>query len=139
MPSSDHTLPSVYDERLRKKSLPLRPTTLTRDFLALGLELLDRLYCLPQDVRVVCAAQSAVRGKNDELHLLRLALGQERMLRTLDTAGKVRDHGEHLAGVGPRRDHAFLRAPQLCRSHHLHGLGDLLGLLDARDLSFNVS
>ncbi len=61
------------------------------------------------------------------------------MLRPLHTACEVRDHSEHLARVRPRSDHAVLGAAELRSRHHLHGLGDLLGLLDARDFSFNVS
>jgi hypothetical protein len=60
------------------------------------------------------------------------------MLRPFNPGSKVRDQGKHLSRVWSRRDHAFLSAAKLRSRDHLHGLGDLLGLLDARYFSFNV-
>ncbi len=51
---------------------------------------------------------------------------------------RLQNVGEHLR-VGPRRQRALLRAPQLGRRHHLHGLGDLPRVLHAADAPPNVA
>src|SRR5712692_58232 len=53
-------------------------------------------------------------------------------------AGRLQDL-EHLLGVRPRRQHRRLRAAQSRRGDHLHGLGDLLRVLDAVDPADDVS
>ena len=51
----------------------------------------------------------------------------------LERGGEIGEHRLHARGVGPRRLGRRLRAPELRRGHHLHGLGDLLRRLDRGD------
>src|SRR5690606_4017877 len=85
-------------------------------------------------VDVQRAAESAVRRDDDvadppavALLALWLALVRVRLRQ-------VADHGADMLGVRARRFHALLRAPQLRRRNHLHGLRDLLRILYAVDL-----
>ncbi len=50
-----------------------------------------------------------------------------------ERGGEIGEHSLHTGGIGARRLGSTLRAPKLRRGHHLHGLGDLLGRLDAGD------
>jgi len=50
-------------------------------------------------------------------------------------AGQAAEHHRHLLRVGPRGENALLRALELRRGHHLHGLGDLLRVLDGANLA----
>ena len=47
-------------------------------------------------------------------------------------------HFQHALRERPRRDDAFLRAPQARRGDHLHRLGDLLRRLDGADPAAEV-
>ena len=92
----------------------------------------DELVRGLEDVRVECAGEALVAADNDQQHTLLGPGDEERMaqiaglgIEDLDASDKRLEHaGDHL-GVGPGRHGAFLRAAQLGRSHHLHGLGDL--------------
>ena len=53
-------------------------------------------------------------------------------------AGQLGEHLAVLGRIGPEALNAGLRAAQLRRGHHVHGLGDLLGLADPHDLHFYV-
>jgi len=96
--------------------------------------LADEVLRRADDVRIERAAEAAVgRDDNDDDVALRLARLQKRMRIDVDARG---DRGKHLAqtgGVRARGEHPLLRAAQLGRRHHLHGLGDLLRVLDAAD------
>ena len=48
-------------------------------------------------------------------------------------------HLSHLAGVRARLKNRFLRAAELCRRDHLHGLGDLLRALNTADTAAYVA
>ena len=52
------------------------------------------------------------------------------MDRRIDAPGEAAEHALHLQREGPRAHQAFLGAAQLRRRDHLHGLGDLLRVLD---------
>jgi hypothetical protein len=52
--------------------------------------------------------------------------------------GQVCQHLRHLHGEGARRDRALLRTLQLRRRDHLHGLRDLLRILDRLDAPADV-
>ena len=60
----------------------------------------------------------------------------------MELVAGARDHAaenlDHLAGVGTGREHRLLGAPKLRCRHHLHGLGDLLRVLDAADPTADV-
>ena len=89
--------------------------------------LADEVLRGADDVRVERAAEAAVGGDGDDHDVaLRLARLQQRVRVDVDARG---DGGEHLAQAGrvrTRGEHPLLRAAQLGRGHHLHGLGDLL-------------
>jgi hypothetical protein len=55
-----------------------------------------------------------------------------------DARADVRQHAPGLARERPRRDDPVLRAAQLRRGHHLHGLRDLLRRLDGADAPAHV-
>src|ERR1700730_3773093 len=48
---------------------------------------------------------------------------------------QVADDLADLFRIGARRPHPVLRLAHLARRHHFHGLGDLLSILDTRDLA----
>ena len=52
--------------------------------------------------------------------------------------GQRCQHFRHLVSKGPRRYYAILRALELRRGDHFHGLGDLLRILDRLDSPANV-
>ncbi len=60
---------------------------------------------------------------------------EEGMDFRFDPAGQIAQHHCEGLGIGPEIFHALLGAPQFSGGHHVHGLGDLLGLFDRRDLS----
>ncbi len=92
------------------------------------------------DFRVECATESAVGSDNDDADTFDLfADFQQRMGRAICTGCQITKHIIELAGVGAEPLDAFLRVAQLRRGHHVHGLGDLLGFLDASDLVLDVS
>ena len=78
------------------------------------------------------AGKSLVAADDDEQHALFRPGDKERMAQVagllveeLDTAGQRLQHaGDHF-GVWPGRHRPLLRAAQLGRRDHLHGLGDL--------------
>jgi hypothetical protein len=104
--------------------------------LALGQQRLDLL----EDGRVEGARESAIRGDDHDLKVLALVVSLEQRMRLLERPlGDLLEGRTHAHGVGTRVLDRLLRAPKLCRRHHLHGGGDLLRGLDARDASFDVA
>ena len=70
-----------------------------------------------------------------------MALGtalKKRMSRAVGLGRKIAEHSLKLFRVGAETLNAGLGAAQLRRGHHVHGLGDLLGLTDPDDLPFDV-
>src|SRR5690606_24539797 len=88
----------------------------------------------PEKVAVEAAAETAISRHQYQTDALDLALDQEGMVIFTAGARDVRDDVADFLGVGPRRSHAILRLAHLARRDHFHGLGDLLRVLDARDL-----
>ena len=90
-----------------------------------------------QHVGVHAAAQALVRGHHDQagfLDVVRLHEGVHVLgVGRAEVGGDV----AHLLGVGTGRAHAILRLAHLGRGHHLHGLGDLLGVFHRFDLAAN--
>ena len=127
--------PEMATSRLRKKSRPLRPIS-SNVTCAPGCSADEALRGLDQ-VGVEGARQALVAGDQHQQDALLLAPRQQRILGRLLVAGHGRRHvAQHLAqqrAIRPRRDHAILRAPQFGRRDHLHGLGDLLRVLDGAD------
>jgi hypothetical protein len=97
----------------------------------------------PRDVAVEASREPAVRGDDDEEDAPRVGVGhQERVLVEVVRAHPRREPAHDLTEllrVGTRRDHPLLGALQLRGGHHLHGLGDLLGVLDAADALADVA
>src|SRR5690606_7561170 len=80
------------------------------------------------------AAQPAVGADDDVAHRLRRPLDQIRMTEIRVRQPQMSDHAPDLLRIRSRRAHALLRLAHLARGHHLHGLGDLLRALEARNL-----
>ncbi len=99
----------------------------------------DKLHRGVDQVDVEAAAQTAVSGhqhQTDPLHRGdRLEEGVD--LRFYPAGHIAQHHGEG-PGIRPEPFHAQLGAPQFRRRDHVHGLGDLLGLLDRPDFSFDI-
>ena len=55
------------------------------------------------------------------------------MFEFVPLRGQILQDGFKLFSVRPRGQCRFLRSSQSCRRDHLHGLGDLLNILDRRD------
>ena len=66
---------------------------------------------------------------------LRFALDQERVPVLGVGVRQVRNDVLDLLCIRPGFLHAILGLAQLARRYHLHGLGDLLRVLDTRDLA----
>ena len=60
------------------------------------------------------------------------------MSRAVGLGRKIAEHSLKLFRVGAETLNAGLGAAQLRRGHHVHGLGDLLGLADPHDFHFYV-
>ena len=101
---------------------------------------------LLEHVGVEAAAQALVAGHHHQPDLLLLAGGEEGLGDgALDGVGVVLEAGHdaahhlrHLVGVGAKGQQPLLGFPQLHRGDHLHGLGDLLGVLHRPDPAANV-
>src|SRR5690348_5382965 len=93
----------------------------------------------PDDVGVECAGQAAVAGQRDHGHVLHIAAGQKRLVAEIPGGGRnVHRQLLHAVGVGPQRLDPGLRAAQAGARHQLHGLRDLLGVVDGADPPFDV-
>jgi hypothetical protein len=93
------------------------------------------------DVRVEAAAQSAVRA-DDNQQRPRAGRGghtQQRVCVLIDARHQAVQHFQHALRERPRRDDAFLRAPQARRGDHLHRLGNLLRRLDGANSATEVN
>src|SRR5262245_49438048 len=87
-----------------------------------------------QEIRVVAATEAAIaRHDHEEGAVLRPRRGQERMRVRLDAAHEMLHHDLELVRIGTSRHGGLLSASQLRRRDHLHGLGDLLRILDGGD------
>ena len=128
--------PAISAPRLRKKSRPLRP--ISSSFTAAPRMLRREALRALDQVGVEGARQALVAGdqhQQDAPFLGRRASSGfgRRASSAAAAAATLRQHLPQQRAVGPRRDHAVLRAAQLGRRDHLHGLGDLLRVLDRAD------
>ena len=106
------------------------------DRLAFGQQPPRILARQPRDRAVEGAGKAALAGADDEqMHVLLARCRRSAAARPAAgrRCGDVGEHRAHALGIGPRRHRRFLRAPQLRRGHHLHGLGDLLRRLHRGD------
>ena len=88
---------------------------------------------------VEAAAQAAIRSSQNDHRDMALGTALEkRMSRAVGLGRKIAEHSLKLFRVGAETLNAGLGAAQLRRGHHVHGLGDLLGLTDPDDLHFDV-
>ena len=109
------------------------------DFLV-GVAGIDELEGGLEDVGVECAGKALVAADDDEQHALFGAGDEERVAQVaglgivdIDAARERLEHaGDHF-GVRPRGQRPLLRAAQLGRRDHLHGLGDLPRVFHAAD------
>src|SRR5690606_35646020 len=88
-----------------------------------------------EHVDVQAAAQAAVGGDDDEADAPRRPLFHIDVAVLRRGVGDVADDTADGVGVGLAQLHALLRLAHLARGHHLHGAGDLLSILDTRDLA----
>ena len=95
--------------------------------------------CAPLHVRIKSTAQPAVRRQHHQQRLAAPARRQQRVRTRLTRASRCSTHIRHAVRIGPRRHHAVLSPLQLCRRHHLHGVGDLLRIFNAGNPSTDVS
>jgi len=86
---------------------------------------------LLDDVGVVAAAQPAVAGDDDEKHLLRRALLEQREVGEFrgEAVDEIAQHLLQHLGKRTRAQHGVLRAPHLGRRHQPHGVSNLLRVL----------
>ena len=127
--------PAMLAPRLRKKSRPLRPISSMRDR---GPDCSAMKRCAALiEIGVESAGQALVAGHQNQQNAVLRPLRQQRVRpRALVRCHRRRHVRQHLAQqrhIRPRGDHAILRAPQLGRRDHLHGLGDLLRVLHRAD------
>ena len=108
--------------------------------LAERLEILDLLARELDDRAVEAAAQPALgRHHHQEVGLIGAGAGQKlRPLTIRSRGGEAPHHLVHAFAVGAPGFGRILRAAQLRRRHHLHGLGDLASVLDTLDPVFQV-
>ena len=57
------------------------------------------------------------------------------MRRPIDPSAQIAEHPAHFVCIGSRGKNPVLRPLELGRGHHLHGLRDLLGILERRNLA----
>ena len=100
---------------------------------ALRLLALQEAHGGADDVGVEAAAQALVRGDHHEQDALARPLLEQGMGVRVGARGHAVQDLQHLPGVGPRGEHGVLGPAQLGRRDHLHGLGDLLRVLDRAD------
>ncbi len=99
----------------------------------------DELHRGVDQVDVEAAAQTAVGSHQHQPHPgYRLGLLKEGVDIRLHPASHVAQHHGEGPGIWPEPFHAQLGTPQLRRRDHVHGLGDLLGLLDRADFAFDI-
>ena len=125
----------------RSWSAPLRPTQRILTVLPAAVSAVDPLAREPHDRRVERAAQAALGGADhQQMHLVLAGAGQQprRRIDVGDGRGDVAQHLLHALGIGPRGFGRRLRAAQLRRRDHLHGLGDLLRRLGRGDADAHV-
>ena len=113
----------------------LRALAADDDILGRGLDLGDEL----EEVGVERTAEALVGGDEDDAAHLDLAPREQRVLALFDAAGDGGEHLGHELGVGAAGQGGLLRLLHLRRSHHLHRLGDLAGVLDRLDASADVA
>jgi len=105
-------------------------------FLPLGLhELLGDL----DEVRVEAPAEPPVGGHEDDPDSPGVPNRQKRVGPRVHTQGQAVQHVHELDRVGAKVLHPLLGGLELRRRDHVHGAGDLLGLLNGVDLSLDVS
>jgi len=108
------------------------------DFLSLAGLLLDEPLRRLEDVRVEGAAETAVGGHADHPDPLRLADGKKGMILRVDPQCQAVQHIHEFGRVRTEIFHPLLRRLEFRGGHHIHGLGDLLGLFYGADLPFDI-
>ncbi|MDT4866763.1 hypothetical protein FQZ97_1016380 [compost metagenome] len=102
---------------------------------AFGLQLLELGRQGPQHVGVHAAAQSLVGRHNDKTGGFGIVDLHEGVRVLGVSAAQVAGDLAHLFRVRPGRTHAVLRLAHFGGGDHLHGFGDLLGVLHRFDLA----
>src|SRR5258705_5382767 len=103
-------------------------------FLVLRLRIADGVQRLAEEIHVERTAEAAVRADDDEPDGLHRPRNEKRMTIIRIRLVQVADRDANLFRVRARSAHAFACTAHLARGHHFHGLGDLLSILDTRDL-----
>ena len=131
--------------RRLKKSRPLRPTSASATSAAsLLLRVIERAAGGGlDDVGVEAAAQAAIGGDDDQQQGARsipAGSSQQRVRRSHRRASQGELNTRSIScAYGRLRANALLRAAQLRRRDHLHGLRDLLRRLDRADAAPDVN
>src|SRR5882762_2430196 len=90
-------------------------------------------------IRIEGTTESFVsRDQDEEIAPITTRIEQRMMKVFIGAIGKSGQHFRHLVREGTGSDNAILRTLELCRGDHLHGLGDLLRVLDRLDTPANV-
>jgi len=99
--------------------------------------LLDEALRAFDEVRIEGAGEAFVGAEYQQQDVVLLAAGEQLVLagQVVERRGRgyVGQHAAQHTAVWTRPDDAILRAAQLGRRDHLHGLGDLLRVLDRAD------
>ena len=111
------------------------------DLFALVHQRIRPLARQPHDRRIERAAQAALGGADhQQMNLVGAGAGEQARRRVAagDAGGDVAEHAVHALGERARGFRRHLRAAQLGRRDHLHGLGDLLRRLGGGDANAHV-
>jgi len=91
-------------------------------------------------IYVEAATQPAVGGHQHQGHFFHDGGALEKGVDfRIHTPGEIAQHVGKGLGIGTEALHAGLGPPQFGRGHHVHGLGDLLGLFDRGDFAPEIS
>ena len=91
------------------------------------------------DVGVERSAEPLVGANDDDVDIRGLAFAEQRVGVRVRAGRQTVEHLDHLLGKGSRGEDGILRAPELGGGDHLHGFGDLLGVLDAPGTAFQIA
>ena len=123
--------PAKPAEELQRLHADRAHVDLGVDFLRLA----DRAESRLEQVQIERTGEAPIGADHDDADGAHRALQREGMLVVEIHLAQVADDLADLLRVRTRGAHAFLRLAHLARRDHLHGLGDLLSILDARDLA----